>query len=135
MCCTPALRLLASPTTYKPGNNLLNTIHMQRSTDWLCNCLHCLLPAEFALDNVEVYMDSSDRWVNKAPLPEARFRFDTAHVIMGSTDRVLVFGGDPTCGWTKEPSKQDCVAVALDTVWEYFDEQSPGIPIPVKQRP
>jgi hypothetical protein len=72
---------------------------------------------------VEEYQASSDRWIMKAPLPEARFRFDTAHV----DERVYVFGGHPTCSTKGEAAMQDCVNVALDSVWGYFDVQYPEI--------
>lgn len=93
----------------------------------------CSLPhacAEFALYDVEEYSHTSDRWVMKAPLPEARFRFDTAHV----ENRVYAFGGHPTCSMKKDAVKDDCVAVALDTVWGYFDVEYPDAYAVVKQR-
>lgn len=79
--------------------------------------------AEFALYNVEEYQQSSDTWVVKAPLPEARFRFDTAHV----GDRVYVFGGHPTCSSKLDAFKFECVKVALDTVYGYFDVRYPDV--------
>lgn len=72
---------------------------------------------------MEEYQASSDRWVQKAPLPEARFRFDTAHV----GERVYVFGGQPTCSSKPDAAKDDCVEVALDTVWGYFDVEYPDV--------
>lgn len=59
----------------------------------------------------------------KAPLPEARFRFDTAHV----GDRVYAFGGQPTCSSKADSVKSECVKVALDSVWGYFDVQYPDV--------
>lgn len=59
----------------------------------------------------------------KAPLPEARFRFDTAHV----GERVYVFGGQPTCSSKGDAGRNECVKVALDTVFGYFDVQYPDV--------
>jgi hypothetical protein len=69
---------------------------------------------------VEEYSVSGDTWTTKAPLPEARFRFDTAHV----KDRVYIFGGHPTCSGKADASKRSCVAVALDSVYGYFDSDA-----------
>lgn len=78
---------------------------------------------EFALHDVEEYSSASDRWVMKAPLPEARFRFDTAHV----GERVYVFGGQPTCSSKGDGGRNDCVKVALDTVYGFFDVRYPDV--------
>lgn len=127
--------MYTSPTTQAL---LSTTTVIQRGVDLLHLCVsllsaHGFVGAEFALYDVEEYMHSSNRWVNKAPLPEARFRFDTAHVVMGSNDRVLTFGGAPSCSGKRDSTKEDCVAVALDTVWGYFDEQYPDTYVAVKQ--
>lgn len=77
---------------------------------------------EFALHDVEEYSDRADSWVPKAPLPEARFRFDSAHV----KNNVWVFGGHPTCS-SKQGTDKPCVAVALSSVWAFFDVQTPDV--------
>lgn len=78
---------------------------------------------EFALHHTEEYIAADDVWIPKAPLAEARFRHDTAHV----KDRVYVFGGHPTCASYGSPDKPDCVAVALNSTWGYFDVQYPNL--------
>jgi hypothetical protein len=80
---------------------------------------------EFAMYEAEEYSWANDAWVMKAPLPEARFRFDTAHV----GERVYAFGGQPTCasGLGSDGAKQSCVKVALDSVWGYFDVRYPDV--------
>lgn len=94
------------------------------------SCTACVCTAEYAMHEVEEYQRSSDRWVVKAPLPEARFRFDTAHV----GERVYVFGGHPTCTSKQDEAKQQCLKVALNTVWGYFDMQHPDVYAVVKPR-
>lgn len=79
--------------------------------------------------DVEEYNKFSNRWVMKAPLPEARFRFDTAHV----GERVYAFGGHPTCSMKADTAKPDCVGVALDSVWGYMDVDYPEVYAVVKQ--
>jgi hypothetical protein len=49
-----------------------------------------------------MYLPEADAWIPRPPLPEARFRFDAAHVTTPSGAHVLVFGGHPTC--TVEPN-------------------------------
>lgn len=86
---------------------------------------------EFAMYEAEEYSWAQDEWVMKAPLPEARFRFDTAHV----GERVYAFGGQPTCvsGLGSDGAKQSCVKVALDSVWGYFDVRYPDVYAAVKE--
>jgi hypothetical protein len=86
---------------------------------------------EFAMFEAEEYSWAGDAWVMKAPLPEARFRFDTAHV----GERVYAFGGQPTCasGLGSDGAKQSCVKVALDSVWGYFDVHYPELYAAVQQ--
>jgi hypothetical protein len=86
---------------------------------------------EFAMYEAEEYSWAQDAWVMKAPLPEARFRFDTAHV----GERVYAFGGAPTCvsGLGGDGAKQSCVKVALDSVWGYFDVRYPDVYAAVKE--
>eukprot|EP00878_Enallax_costatus_P020354 GHUV01021508.1.p1 GENE.GHUV01021508.1~~GHUV01021508.1.p1 ORF type:complete len:354 (+),score=101.60 GHUV01021508.1:280-1341(+) len=90
---------------------------------------------EFAMHQVEEYIIADDVWVPKAPLPEARFRFDTAHVTNPSGDRVYVFGGEPTCvsGETSDGSKQPCLDVGLNSTWAFYDVAYPDIYAVVKQ--
>ena len=78
---------------------------------------------EFALHKVEEYVADLDVWIAKAPLPEARFRFDTAHV----RDNVFVFGGQPTCSSANSTDKPVCVSVGLNTTWGYFDIPGPAL--------
>jgi hypothetical protein len=94
----------------------------------VCSAVYCPA-AEFALYDVEEYQAASDRWVSKAPLPEARFRFDTAHV----GERVYAFGGHPTCSSKADSTKASCVGIALPTVYGYFDVQYPDAYAVVKQ--
>lgn len=79
-------------------------------------------------------MANDDVWVSKAPLPEARFRFDTAHVLNPSGDRVYVFGGEPTCvsDQTSDGVRQPCLDVGLNSTWAFFDVVYPDVYAAVK---
>jgi hypothetical protein len=80
---------------------------------------------EFAVHDVEEYNFRDDHWITKAPLPEARFRFDTAHV----GEMVYVFGGAPTCSSVLQGDgdKPACLKVALNSTWGYFDIKYPEV--------
>jgi hypothetical protein len=52
---------------------------------------------------LQLYDFGDDVWTRKAPLPEARFRFDAAHV----DQRVYVYGGQPTC--TNSPKDNEAL--------------------------
>lgn len=73
------------------------------------------------------YDAAADVWSPKAPLPEARFRFDAAHV----NNMVFVLGGQPTCtnapGDAEALGRQACGQVALDSVWGYYDAPTPSV--------
>ncbi|GIL73318.1 hypothetical protein Vretimale_4889 [Volvox reticuliferus] len=73
-----------------------------------------------AMYDVEEYIVEHDIWVQKAPLPEARFRDDLAY----ASGRVYAFGGNPSCDLTPNAS---CMVVALKTVFAYFDVQYPRL--------
>ncbi|GIL42656.1 hypothetical protein Vafri_603 [Volvox africanus] len=73
-----------------------------------------------AMYDVEEYIVDHDIWVQKAPLPEARFRDDLAY----ASGRVYAFGGNPSCELTPDTP---CNATALKTVFAYFDVQYPRL--------
>lgn len=82
---------------------------------------------EHAQHHVEEYNADDDVWIIRAPLPEARFRFDAAHV----DNRVYIYGGHPTCSSTpKDPSavgRDLCVKVALNSSWAFIDVPHPDV--------
>ncbi|KIZ02483.1 hypothetical protein MNEG_5478 [Monoraphidium neglectum] len=88
---------------------------------------------EHAMHHVDLYDFGDDVWTRKAPLPEARFRFDAAHV----DQRVYVYGGQPTC--TNSPKdnealgRQPCVKVALDSTYVFLDIDHPNTYLYTKQ--
>ncbi|EFJ41755.1 hypothetical protein VOLCADRAFT_107594 [Volvox carteri f. nagariensis] len=73
-----------------------------------------------AMYDVEEYIVQDDIWVQKAPLPEARFRDDLAYV----SGRVYAFGGTPTCDLIEGAP---CSKLALKTVFAYFDVVYPRL--------
>ncbi|GLC38048.1 hypothetical protein PLESTB_000442500 [Pleodorina starrii] len=74
-----------------------------------------------AMYDVEEYIVEHNIWVQKAPLPQARFRDDLAYV----AGRVYAFGGTPSCELV--PDGPPCNQVALKTVFAMFDVQYPRL--------
>ncbi|KXZ56888.1 hypothetical protein GPECTOR_1g800 [Gonium pectorale] len=77
---------------------------------------------QMAMYDVEEYVAADDVWVQKGPLPQARFRTDMAFV----SGRAYAFGGVPSCGISDDPADA-CHAIALKSVFAYFDVQYPRL--------
>ena len=88
------------------------------------------LYTQVAQHAVEQYHPKHDTWVEKAPIPTARFRFGAA--VVGTS--VHAFGGHLLCstGWFGDWGNTDCPDRALDSQEVLFQLDHPDVWLHVK---